>query len=256
MALIGEGFRGGLFDGRLVPTNPAGLLIAIVGAIAMFIGNQMVLGLGAVVVKLAVIGGKTDDMQSFVVASLLMLLPAAIPVVMAAWWLAGRRHGNPSAVLNLGDPKLGQAGWAILVGAFFIIMFLVGIVAFNLSGAGNGGAVEEALSSVAQDPRLFALALPSVVLGAPIAEELIFRGQLYTALSQTRLGFSGASLITAGLWSGAHFSEGRLAVAIIFFMGLVFGWMLYRFGSLRVTFVCHAMWNLANSLILLGASQQ
>ncbi len=49
--------------------------------------------------------------------------------------------------------------------------------------------VKQAMFDIAHDPKLFMLVLPSVVIGAPLAEELVFRGQLFTALSQTRLGF-------------------------------------------------------------------
>jgi membrane protease YdiL (CAAX protease family) len=89
-----------------------------------------------------------------------------------------------------------------------------------------------------------------VALGAPIAEELIFRGQLFTALRQSRLGFSGATVVTALAWSLLHVTEPWLTVGLIFGMGLVFGWMMYRFGSLWVTLACHALWNTSYSLLI------
>ena len=33
-------------------------------------------------------------------------------------------------------------------------------------------------------------------------------------------------------------------------MGLAFGWMMYRFGSLWVPIVCHAAWNGTYALIV------
>ena len=76
---------------------------------------------------------------------------------------------------------------------------------------------------IANEPWLFALVFPSIALGAPIAEELIFRGQLFSALSNTRLGVSGTTLVTSALWAALHMTEPLLAVGIIFVMGLIFG---------------------------------
>ena len=93
------------------------------------------------------------------------------------------------------------------------------------------------------------LVFPSIAIGAPLAEELIFRGQLFSALSQTPLGVSGTTLVTA-LWSLLHVTEPWLSIGVIFVMGLVFGWMMYRFGSLWVTIVCHGIWNGIYGLII------
>ena len=91
---------------------------------------------------------------------------------------------------------------------------------------------------------------PLIAFGAPIAEEVIFRGQLFSALSQTRLGVSGATVVTSALWALLHLSEPWLSVGLIFVMGLVFGWMIYRFGSLWVTMVAHAVWNASYALLI------
>ena len=87
----------------------------------------------------------------------------------------------------------------------------------------------------------------------PIAEELIFRGQLFTALSQTWLGISGTTVVTAAMWALLHVSEPWLSVGVIFVMGLVFGWMMYRFGSIWVTMACHGVWNTVYALAIFGA---
>ena len=105
------------------------------------------------------------------------------------------------------------------------------------------GIVKQAMFDIAHDPRLFLLVLPSVVIGAPLAEEVIFRGQLFNALAHSRAGISGATVLTAGAWAGLHMTEPLFAVGIIFIMGLVFGYLMYRFNSLWVTIVCHAVWN-------------
>ena len=69
--------------------------------------------------------------------------------------------------------------------------------------AGSAGLVKEAMFDIANEPWLFLLVFPSIAIGAPLAEELIFRGQLFSALSQTRLGVSGATVVTAALLGAA-----------------------------------------------------
>jgi hypothetical protein len=92
----------------------------------------------------------------------------------------------------------------------------------------------------------------SIAIGAPLVEELIFRGQLFAALSQTRLGVSGTSVVTSAGWALLHASEPWLSIGLIFIMGLAFGWMMYRFGSLWVPVICHGAWNGIYALIVFG----
>ena len=93
------------------------------------------------------------------------------------------------------------------------------------------------------------LALLVVGVGAPLSEELLFRGFLLSALARSRLGF----------WGGAALSRQRcgrrctpatrpFGIVEVFLIGLFFSWLLWRTGSLRVAIFCHALYN---SLIVL-----
>ena len=42
------------------------------------------------------------------------------------------------------------------------------------------------------------------IIGAPIAEELLFRGYLYSQLINTKLGMYGTIIFTSLLWTGLH----------------------------------------------------
>ena len=48
------------------------------------------------------------------------------------------------------------------------------------------------------------MALTVIGVGAPLSEELMFRGFLQTVLVRTRLGYWGASLITTSIWTALH----------------------------------------------------
>jgi uncharacterized protein len=92
------------------------------------------------------------------------------------------------------------------------------------------------------------LALLVVGIGAPLSEELLFRGFLLSALAKSRLGFAGAALVTTGLWTAMHAGYSAAGIAEVFLIGIFFSWLLWRTGSLLVPIFCHALYN---SLIVL-----
>lgn len=81
------------------------------------------------------------------------------------------------------------------------------------------------------------------ILGAPLAEELLFRGFLQTALARSRIGFLGASLVTTTLWALVHLQYSWLGMGWIFALGLMFCWVLWRTGNLWSTIILHALYN-------------
>jgi membrane protease YdiL (CAAX protease family) len=96
------------------------------------------------------------------------------------------------------------------------------------------------------------LALAVVGVGAPLAEELLFRGFLLSALARSRLGFWGAALVCSGLWTALHVGYSLAGVIEVFLIGIYFSWLLWRTGSLRVALFCHALYNSLIVLVLLN----
>jgi uncharacterized protein len=92
------------------------------------------------------------------------------------------------------------------------------------------------------------LALLVVGVGAPLSEELLFRGFLLSALARSRLGFAGGAVVTTSLWTALHAGYSLAGIVEVFTIGLFFSWLLWRTGSLRVPLFCHALYN---SLIVL-----
>jgi membrane protease YdiL (CAAX protease family) len=85
-----------------------------------------------------------------------------------------------------------------------------------------------------------------IIVGAPVSEELLYRGFLLSALARTRLGFWGAALVATGLWTALH-DYSAVGVVAVFTLGLFLSWLVWRTGSLRVAMYCHA---LNNGLVL------
>lgn len=258
MKLLGEDFTGGLLRRGYWPSNPTGVWYSAAVALVLMIVHQVLQG-AFVLAFILLVNAAPSVTPAVTKAALVSIFPASLAVAGLAYWLAGLRGGTPSEVLNLRWPRLSPLGWLLLVFAFMVLMYaaIIAIVLiFRIDitqytpgphgespKSGSAGAVKEAMFDIANTPWLFALVFPSIAIGAPVAEELIFRGQLFSALSQTRLGVAGTTLLTAAMWSLLHVSEPWLSIGLIFIMGLIFGWMMWRFGSLWLTIVCHGVWN-------------
>ncbi len=268
MRLLGADFAGGLFRRGYQPSNPAGLWYALAVALVLLVIHQLlqvvlalgfmfVLKLDPALMSLFKVSGNFG--KEFIKAGMVAIFPASLLVAAVAYWLAGLRGGDRVAVLNLRWPRFTLLGWLVLVIGFMLAMYAVIfaiVLIFHIDMSqytpgphgespktGSAGAVKEAMFDISNTTPLYLLVFPSVAIGAPLAEELIFRGQLFSALSRTRLGVAGTSLVTSGLWAMLHVTEPWLSIGLIFAMGLIFGWMMWRFGSIWLTIACHGIWN-------------
>jgi membrane protease YdiL (CAAX protease family) len=273
--LLGEDFNKAMKQ-WLYPTEPMqGLLRSIllmVPLFAFFAVLQSVFGVIADVLvyhadmsSFKVIGesAKTasdlsnPQMDDFIKAMLIGMFPAAVITVFLT--VAASHLGLPKlkGTLPLHWPKIGVLGWLVIIGVFIPVVFGISIGLFAVMGVNpdtyGSGLVEKALVGLADDPGLFFLALPGTVLGAPLVEEILFRGVLFAGLLP-RLGRGLTVIITSAMWAAAHLGAAPPMFALsIFFMGILLGYLLLRFGSLWVTIGCHTAWNLVVTLALFSA---
>ena len=87
-----------------------------------------------------------------------------------------------------------------------------------------------------------------IVVLAPLAEELFFRGWLYTGL-RPRLGFAWTLGITSALFALGHWEKTHLYAAAVLPVGLALGWVREKTGSTRATALFHALYNLTGWLL-------
>ena len=256
MELIGPDFRAGLRETLYRPFNPAGLGTAIGIFIALVIGNQIlqgIFGFGSIALTSGAFGDETTLMRSL----LLAVLPAGILTGLLAWIFARWRGADASTVLALHLPALGLLGWAMVVAGFVLSLYVFfGLLSWIFDiDVTSSGLVEKAVMRLSGDP-FYVLIAGGLIIGAPIAEEMTFRGQIFAALSQTRLGMTGAALVTSATWASIHLTQPFHIIILLFLMGLALCWLLVRFGSLWVTIVCHAVWNALSSVALFWMSGQ
>jgi membrane protease YdiL (CAAX protease family) len=82
------------------------------------------------------------------------------------------------------------------------------------------------------------------IVFTPAFEEILFRGFLFEGFRHSRIGVIGAILLTAFLWALSHVQYNAYALAMIFLMGIVFGIVRFRTGSLWSTMIMHSLINL------------
>ena len=84
----------------------------------------------------------------------------------------------------------------------------------------------------------------SVVVVAPIIEEFLFRGFLYSQLRRSFLRDWGAMAVSSLVWTAIHF---QYEVGILFFLflfGLFLGYFRIKYNSLLIPVALHALNNL------------
>jgi uncharacterized protein len=96
-------------------------------------------------------------------------------------------------------------------------------------------------------------------IGAPLSEEVLFRGYAFNALRRTlpseRGGLALAYLGSALLFTLPHalgVTQGAIALLVpLFLIGIVLAWLMHRTGSLLPCVIAHAMNNSVGLLALL-----
>lgn len=239
--------RAGLFGGSPAyrprtnwPLVPAIVASAGIVVVAMSAGMT-----GSLAATPADPADRGDGAGPFV-AALAASQVAAIVVTL----LAARAFDSRVAhVLALAPPR---QGWMVYPAAMALMLAIFGTYSLAVWVAAPGVVVKD-LAPFAALMRSDAwwVALLAIGIGAPLMEELLFRGFLLSALAKNRIGFAAGSVVTTAAWTGLHASYSVLGLFEVFAVGLFFSWLLWRTGSLRVPIFCHAAYNSAIALFLL-----
>lgn len=170
-------------------------------------------------------------------------LVAAI-LVMARW-----RGGDQWRAL------VAWAPWSPLRGALPFWGLIALTLAYSLAANAAIAHVYPGFEDLVQMPTGVKWAVLFFLLAAvfaPVAEELLFRGWIYTSLRET-IGIWAAILVTATLFALAHWESTHLYALAVFPVGLALGFVRERTGSIRATMTFHAVYNGVASILLLFA---
>lgn len=96
--------------------------------------------------------------------------------------------------------------------------------------------------------------LSSVVLVAPLLEEIIFRGLVQTALESLNPGRRrwGIIVIAAAWFALIHAGSPWQVMPSLFVLGMMMGWLYERYGSLFPAVLLHAGFNATNAAIAMA----
>lgn len=214
-----------------------GLLIAIV-----ILGVQTVVAVAFVVVEMA--GAQQQDPAALqanlehngLLLSIATLLstPAGLLVCALAIWVRRYPILEYLAVRRCRgrDLALGLGCLAIFIPASDAMTLLSGrpvVPDFMVSAWHSAGFL----------PLLFL----TLMVAAPVGEELFFRGFLFRGWSESRLGVVGATLLTSVIWAVIHLQYDWFYLMHIVAGGLMLGWLRHRSGSTLLTILLHAVMN-------------
>ncbi len=184
--------------------------------------------------------------------SLIFGAQAATSFAMA--WFLSRSKGSGSLAADTGLIVKGSDWWGIFAGMGLQIAIALVTAPFILwlwpDGPPAQGVAEVAESSETLMDQLVVLAV--VAVGAPIIEEIIFRGMLLSILMRS-LSRWPAILISAGIFAGVHLVDPN-AIAVVpglFLLGIALGWVAIRRGDLSLAIALHSGINLLAAISLL-----
>lgn len=182
-------------------------------------------------------------MTARVAASLFAFQIVAVLLVFAADARL-RRLGRP--FLSFAMPEGGLRAFLVAVLALIVLALVYASLVYGVDRA----AFQHDLGpfAVMMQSRAWWLILIAAGIGAPLAEECLFRGMLYGSLRRSPVGLYGAAIVTAVLWALLHANYSVYGLVAITLIGLYLAYVRERTGSLLTSIVCHGAYN---SLIVL-----
>lgn len=87
------------------------------------------------------------------------------------------------------------------------------------------------------------LLAPSIVLVAPLCEEIVFRGYLYDRVERALGGATGPVIVTGVAFAALHLPATPIKAMTLVSMGMVLGALRARCGSVWPGIALHAVWN-------------
>lgn len=178
-----------------------------------------------------------DALSGDGLALAIVTIVSAVVCVPAVVWLTARVEQQPLRFLGC---KVPPPRAFVLPGAALLALVVAYETAIAMLGRPDVHPfVRDSIAS-AGSVCLLVLAL---VVAAPIAEETVFRGFVFSVLSE-HLPAAARALVAAFAWSVVHVQYDAFDQSYIFALGLLLAWARIHSGSLLVPIGLHAAVNL------------
>lgn len=179
------------------------------------------------------------------VAYLLTMLPALVLIYLVALRPCGLNLLDAMRLslktAKYGPLKLifcGYLSWCAIIP----LVLLSSSIATYMGSQGSDNPILPQIAMIASSKNLLAILIlgSAVAVLAPICEEIIFRGFLYSSLRH-RIGMLPALLISSIIFAGIHFDKGGALMLLA--LGPVLVMALERTRSLWPSMIAHGLWN-------------
>lgn len=137
-----------------------------------------------------------------------------------------------------------MARWSLLLLAFVVVGDFISVLLAR-------PVLPEFMHRTYETAGFLPLLLLAVLVAAPVAEEVLFRGFMFEGLARSSAGPLGAILLSAGLWAAIHLQYDLFGIGQIFLGGILLGWARWQTGSLYACIILHGLLNLFATLQLL-----
>lgn len=169
-------------------------------------------------------------------------IPAAIiGVLLIIWFASMRKPLTVDEYLDLNIPSLkSMLGF---LGLIILAMVLMESVNYMWDRP-----TPEFMIKVYANTKNLPLFWIAVVIAAPFFEEFLFRGFMLEGMARSRLGMTGAVIITSAIWAVIHMQYGWFEIISIFFIGILLCIAKIKSKSLYVPIAMHLLMNLTASI--------
>jgi membrane protease YdiL (CAAX protease family) len=166
-----------------------------------------------------------------------------LPAVLAALWIAIRISGTPFTEY-LALRRTASRNYLIGVVGLFVLVMGWDLLSRATGREISPGFMGDVFNSARADGALWLLVIAFCV-AAPVSEELFARGFLYRGWSESSLGPVGAIILSSLVWTALHLQYDWFFFGEVFSIGLLLGYLRYRFNSTWLTISMHGLNNLA-----------
>jgi membrane protease YdiL (CAAX protease family) len=175
----------------------------------------------------------------------------------AAYAVTHRRPGGMLADLGFRRPTANEVAIGIAIGFAALVVADHAAVELSHLFPDNGGGSHFFVSTTPSFAYVFVFGL-FACLGAPIVEELFFRGLVQTIFMRN-FGSVPAIILQAMLFGFAHFQFGMtfnqaaVRCGTVMVLGLLNGWLRVHTGRLGAGMVAHATYNVLVTVVVLAS---
>ena len=205
-----------------------------------WICTLLLLLLGIPLVEFLELLGLSENV-SWELMGTLVYIPVLAMTVGYIWW-----DGDLSRTLQMFKINSFRIGFIFLIGLPFVIS-VIDIVVTSIYDMlyimlfGTPSIPEIVLYYEDSEYNLIlALSFTSMVIAAPVVEEILFRGYILDAIREIH-GDTVAILGSAGLFGLLHLEPYVVGMAAL--GGVIYGWIRIKTGSLWPSIVSHMVWN-------------